>query len=245
MIDDALTDQEIRESGIIVGDAEVDEAVERVKSMNYYTDEQLRQALTASGMSLEEYRKELKKQIMRNKLVNMRVKSNIIITQSDVQSYYNDHPEIYSGKKKYRLCNIIMELPPYADEQVKAETKQKMEAIRDQLEAGQSFKDLARAHSEAFNAKEGGELGLFALDDLSEIIRDAVSQMQPGDFSAVIETDQGFQIFYVEEIVQTDGKPLLDVTDEIEQKLYEQEVNAKFQEWIQNLRENAHIQIIL
>lgn len=245
MIDDALTDQKIKEFGITVSEAEVDEAIERIKAMNYYTDEQLRHALTASGYSMEDYRGDLKKQILRNKLVTLRVKSNIVITHSDIQAYYDAHPEIYGGKKKYRLCNIIMRFPPYADEETKNQIYQKMVSVRKQLKSGRPFRDVARACSEAVNAKSGGELGLFALDDLSEVIRKEVCKMKPGDISSVIDTDTGYQIFYLEEIVQTKAKPLADVSDKIEQKLYEQEVNVKFQEWIKKLRENAEIRVNL
>ncbi|MDO9263533.1 MAG: SurA N-terminal domain-containing protein, partial [Desulfosalsimonadaceae bacterium] len=105
LIDDKLADQEIKTAGIFVDEQEIDQAIEQVKKANYYSDEDLRGALTASGISMSDYRNEIKKQMHRNQLVNQKIKSKIIITESDVTAYYNDHPEIYAPQKKYMIRN--------------------------------------------------------------------------------------------------------------------------------------------
>ena len=106
LIDEKLADQEIRNAGIFVDQREIDNAIEQVKAMNYYSDEDLRKALTASGVSMDEYRDEINHQILRNKLVNIKVKSKIIITETDIQTYYDNHPEKYASKKKFKLRMI-------------------------------------------------------------------------------------------------------------------------------------------
>ena len=68
--------------------------------------------------------------------------------------------------------------------------------------------------------------------------------MKPGEFSPIIETDQGYQIFFIDKIVETPGRALSEVEDEIQHVLYEEFVNEKFHSWIDELRKDAHIQII-
>lgn len=244
LIDDKLADQEIKTAGIFVDEQEIDNAIEQVKKANYYSDEELRSALTASGVSMSDYRNEIKKQMHRNQLVNQKIKSKIIITESDVTAYYKDHPEIYATQKKYLIRNIIMPLGLDMDATAKQAIRAKMENIHKQLSEGAAFEKMAREYSEAMNAADGGKLGLFALDELAENIKAAVSPLQPGAFSPIIETDQGFQIFYVEDIQESGGKELSEVADEIRQTLYEDAVNKKFQSWIETLRKDAHIKII-
>jgi len=101
LIDEKLADQEIRTSGIFADESDIDNAIEQVKAMNYYSDEDLRKALAASNVSMGEYRDEIKRQILRNKLVNIKIKSKIIITETDIKNYYEDHPDKYASKKKY------------------------------------------------------------------------------------------------------------------------------------------------
>ncbi len=244
LIDDKLADQEIKTAGIVVDEQEIDKAIEQVKKANYYSDEELRSALTASGISMSDYRKEIKKQMQRNQLVNQKIKSQIIITESDVTAYYNAHPETYASQKKYKIRNIMMSVDPGMDATAKQAVRAKMEKVDQELSAGAPFEKMARAHSEAVNAADGGKLGLFAPDELAENIRAAVVPLKPGAFSPIVETDQGFQIFYVEDIQESKGKELSSVADDIRQKLYEDAVNKKFQSWIKTLREDAHIKII-
>ncbi len=244
MINETLADQEIAQSGIQVGDEEVDATIEQVQAMNDYTEEDLRQALQVRGMSLEAYRQEIRKQILRSKLVNRKVKSNIVITDADIRRYYEANPEVYGGKMEYELRNIFMPYPQYGDAVDRKGVRDQMENILGQLKNGDAFAELARTHSQAPNAAEGGELGRFAIEDLSEELQPVIKSLQAGEFSDVLETDRGFQLFYVEKIVNTEPRPLEIVSDEIEKKLYDRGVDAKFNAWIESLRENSHINII-
>lgn len=244
LIDDKLADQEIKSSGIFVDDAEVDRAIEQVKKANFYSDEDLRRALTASGMSLTDYRNEIKKQMHRNQLVNQKVKSKIIITESDIAEYYESHPEAYATRDKYLIRNIIMPLTPDMSPARQQAVREKMEQAHQRLADGASFEETAKAYSEAMNASDGGKLGLFALDELAENIRAAVAPLAPGKFSSIVETDQGLQIFWVEDIQAAGGREFTEAADDIRQKLYEEAVNKKFESWIDALRKDAHIKII-
>lgn len=244
LINETLADQQIGEAGIRVGEEDVDAAIERVKAANRFTGEQLRHALQMQGMTMEEYRKEIRKQILRSRLVNRKVKSNIVITDGDIRRYYEAHPEKYGAVKKYRLRNILMRYPETGFGEARSRVRQKMASLVEQLEAGASFARLARDYSQAPNASDGGALGQFTLDDLAAELKPVIGGLEQGEFSGIIETKQGFQIFYVEDIVRTPPKPLESVADEIEKKLYEQQVNEKYNEWIQSLRQDSHIRII-
>jgi len=244
LIDEKLADQEISRSRITVGMKEIDDAIERIKAMNYYTDEDIRRALSKSGISMDDYRNGIREQLLRNKLVNFKIKSNIIITPSDLQHYYDQHIDKYGPKSKYMLRNIIMPYPDGLDDESKKLIYARMETVREQLSNGASFEDTAKAFSEASNTEDGGKLGLFTMDELDENIQVAMSTVKPGEFSSIIETDQGYQILYIETIVETEERLLSEVEDEIRHTLYEESVNKKFKSWIEDLRKDAHIRII-
>ncbi len=244
LIEDKLADQEIESAGIMVGEEEIDNAIEQIKAINRYTDEDLRQGLMATGMDMPRYREEIKKQILRTKLVNYRIKSNIVITKTEIKTYYDDHIAEYSPQKQYLLKNIFLPYPAVLEDGTQEAMQARMETILSELSQGVSFEEAAKKYSQAPNAQDGGALGLFRIDELSENIRTAVQELKQGEFSPVVETDQGYQIFYVERIDDVPGKSLDEASDEILKLLYDQAVNEKFSAWIEELRKNADIKII-
>ncbi len=241
LIDQKLTDQEIKRFKISVNEKELDAAVERVKEINYYTDEELRQELAGQGLNMEEYRKSVKEQILRAKLVNREIKSKVVITRQDVKSYYEAHSDKYCGEKKYRLQNIIMKTPPFADEVKRFSIQKRMEAVLAKLKAGQPFKEMAKSYSESSGSCD---LGLFAINELSPQLQEAIKGLGAGEFTSVLDTDYGYQIFYISEVVDSPGKSLEEVTVEIEEKLFREIVDKKFMSWLDDLHKKSHIKII-
>ncbi|MGD8891604.1 MAG: SurA N-terminal domain-containing protein [Desulfobacterales bacterium] len=244
LIDQKLKDQEIKRYKIEIGEQEIDQTIERIKEASFYTDEDLRGALAKDGLTMKDYRERIKEQMLRTKLVNLKVKSKIVITQEDITSYYENHPDKYGGTKKYHLYNITIKAPLFADEEEKLKIKARMDEILEELNTGKSFETMINSYSESSLDVEGGDLGLFRLDELSPQLRDAIKDMKADEFTPVLDTDLGFQIFFVKEIVKTSGKPLEEVSPEIEKILFNEIVEEKFQSWIKELRNQSVIKII-
>ncbi len=244
LIEKRLTGQEVKRLNIEVGETELDNTIENIKKANYFTDEDLRKGLAAQGLTIEEYRERIRSQIQRNRLVNAEVKSKIVITAEDVQAYYDSHREVYEGEKKYHLRNIIMMVQSYASESGKLAIYKKMKAVHAKLDAGESFESLAREHSEAPFASDGGDLGTFKLDELSPEIRDGVENLTDGQYTDVLDTSQGWQIFQVAEILSMPTRTLEDAKAEIEETLFNEIMDKRFGEWMKKLRERSHIKII-
>lgn len=244
LINQKLTDQQIERAKIGVGDKEIDKTIERIRSAGGRTEEEFREALAKQGITPKAYRERIKTQLLRAKLVNLEVKSKIVITDDDIRSYYDRHIDTYRGEARYRLRNIIMKVPPLADPSEKSQVHQRMEALLEQLEAGRDFGQLAQAYSESSLAAEGGDLGFFKLKDLSPQLQDAIGGTPAGRYTPILDTEQGLQIFYVQEISREAGKSVEDAAPEIQEKLYQEIVETKFQMWLENLRAASHIKVI-
>jgi peptidyl-prolyl cis-trans isomerase SurA len=244
LINEKIEDQEIKRAKVEISEEQINKTIEQIKETNYLTDEQLREALAKDGLTMEEYRKKIKDQILRTRLVNIKVKSKIVITKEDIKAYYDDHIKEYGGTQKYQLRNIIMKVPLFADTGGKLEIKAKMDDILEKLKGGASFETLAAKYSESPAASDGGRLGEFEFDSLSPQLQEAIGKIKPGEFTSVLDTDQGYQIFLLEEIKREKGKTLEEVTPEIERKLYNETINEKYQAWIGDLRKQAVIRII-
>lgn len=243
LVNQKLINQETERSKITVSKREIDNTIERIKEAGLYTDEMLRRMLAREGLTMEEYRSRIREQILKTKLVNLKVKSRIIITKEDIKLYYESHSDKFKGEKKYHLRNIVINFPPHADEAARLTVFEKMEKILAKLEEGQPFEDMATIYSESPLAAKGGDLGLFRLDELSPQLQEAARGMEAGEFTSVLDTSQGYQILFVQEIVKAPRKTLEEVASEIEEKLFNETVDKKFWSWLENLRKGSYIRL--
>jgi len=244
LIYDKLTDQQVQRHNIKIDDSEVDATILRIQKINKLSDDALRRKLELDGVSYDEYRKQIKDKMLRSRLVNREVKSKIVITDEDIKAYYDAHLEEYGGHTKYDLWHILIKVSSYANSVEKERARQQIDTIYERLQKGEAFEKLAAEFSEAPSAARNGHLGVFDLNVLSGQIKEALKGLEAKQFSKVVETNQGYQIFYIETVIQSGGRGIDDVRTEIQEKLFADLVDQKFEEWIKNLRQRSHIQIM-
>ena len=116
---------------------------------------------------MDQYRDKIREQVLRSRLVNYEVKSKIVITDEEIQSYYDSHPEIYGGKTRYHLRNILMMVPENPTDEEKETVKARMQILRTRIQQGESFAELAKAFSQSPTAGDGGDLGEFEMGTLA------------------------------------------------------------------------------
>jgi len=235
MIEEKLTDQEIKRTRIFISEKEIDSALERFKDANLYTDDDFVKMLAGRGETLESYRGRIKEQILRSKLVNREVKSKIVITREDIKKHYDLHPELYGGEVQYHLRNLMMKISLQGGDAENDYARKRMNDILEKLKAGEPFDKSDTI---------GRDLGLIGFHKLSPQLQTVLQEMNPGEFTPVLDTDSGYQIFFIQDVVKSAGRTLEEVSEEIERKLYEEIVNREFQTWLGMLRKRSHIKII-
>ena len=233
MVERTLADQEAEKYNITVSETEVDKAIERFKENRGMTLDDLEKGLEQDGMTYEEYRDKIRKELLRPKLISRAVNSKVVVTNAEVKTYYDEHKDKYAGIRKYELRNIL------------TQEKEKIERAVTFLEDGGDFQKAAEKFSEASNASEKGYLGVFKSESFSENLKDRITSCPPKEYTDIIETDRGFQIFYVENIEKSGGKSVKEARDEIVKTLYDKKASEKFDKWMQSLKENSHIKTML
>ena len=244
LINSKLADQEIERAQITVSEQDIDETIERIKESRSASDEQLREGLARQGMTMAEYRKEIREQILRTKLVNREVKSKIVVTKEDIKAYYDSHQEEYAGEKTYYLYNLFVSLSPQAEPSETEVALGQMQDAKARLDQGLSFEVLFNELKDSSSRIQGTNLGLYRLDELSEQLQGAVEKLNAGEYTEVLDTDFGPQILYVQKIQETPAKPLDEIESEIAEILYNELVDNKYQDWLNDLRKRSLIKII-
>jgi len=109
-------------------------------------------------------------------------------------------------------------------------------------------RDIKEEYSDLPSASDGGDIGVFAEEELAPYMWEAIKNLKPGEVSEVIATPAGFQFFKLlsskhgNVIIQA---PLDSVREEIRTQLYDEELEEKFNEWVKQLREQAYIEELL
>jgi peptidyl-prolyl cis-trans isomerase SurA len=244
IIDAKLTSQQMARYKIEVTDSELDKVIANFLKQHNATEEKFQADLQKTGMTVEEYRESVREQLLRNRIVNIAIKSKIVITQQDVERYYEENLDKYTGEKAYHLRNIVMPVSSFASEKEKQAVRAEIDAVYQTLQQGASFAEMARQHSKSPLARTGGDLGYFEIGVMAPEIQQAIQRLGKQEFTPVLDTDRGFQIFYVEDMRSSTGKSLEEAYAEIEELLNNEAINTQYRAWLENLRKNAHIRII-
>lgn len=250
LIDKKLMVQEAKKLNIQVSDQDVDGAVQRILTSNKTTMEQFRKELNSMGMSEKQYREELRDQILSSRIINYEVRTKVVIPEEKILDYYDTHFTEQGEGGGYHLQQIgsiwgstLADGSVPTQEQAKEKIQKAYSLARDDKD----FQNLARKYSDLPTAKEGGELGVFQLEELAAYIREAVAQLKPGELSPIVATGNGYVFFKV--ISTEKGKIVAkasyeSVKDQIREKLSQQAMETRFKDWMQSIRENAYIKIL-
>jgi peptidyl-prolyl cis-trans isomerase SurA len=244
LIDTKLTEQEVKRYNIIVTEEEVEAYIRQFKQRRSINDEQLRAQLTEQGMSLEDYRREVKLQLQRSKLVNREVRSKVVITDADVKAYYEKNKAKYGGGTRYHLWNLFVKLAAQSSSADRESAQGLLAEALAELRRGKPFPEMVRLTALSTSAVQGTDLGWFRVEELTPQLREVVRSLKPGQFSSIMESDFGYQVVYIQDIAESASKPLAQVESEIQDMLFRERVDERFGSWLSDLRKRSHIKIM-
>ena len=244
LINDKITKEKIKELEITVSQQDVDKAIEKVKQDSQITQEDLLAKLKERGMSLEAYRENVKNELERMQLINYEVKSKIILREEEVRKYYDEHKGEFTSQGKVRLSIIFLKQEDPASTVEADAVKKKGELIMQKIRDGENFGALAKKYSQGPGADEGGDLGLFKEPDLNAEMAEIVKNLPAGGVSPLIITPNGIRIMKVTEKDPGGEKSFEQAQDAIRSILYRKELDAKYAEWVKELRKKAYTKVI-
>ncbi len=150
------------------------------------------------GKTIEELKDEFRPLIREQELSQMmeaQITQNIRVTPSDVRRFFNSLPpdSIPTVESETELAQIVIK-PPVEKDEI-AETKRRLNELRERILQGESFSTLAILYSEdPGSARRGGELGLYGRGELYPEFEATAFGLRPGEISEIIETQAGYHI---------------------------------------------------
>jgi peptidyl-prolyl cis-trans isomerase SurA len=231
LVDEQLIRQLAGSSGIRVTDADVDSAVENLRLQNNMTEEEFQKALESQGLSQTQYRRDLKRQLIRLKVMNERVRSRVNVTEEEVRARYEQRARAQGSELRFQVSHVVVPVAEGASAIQVAAKRQEAETLR------------ASLTPENFNARApqlgGGDLGWLTQGDLPEELERALLPLSAGEISSPVRGSSGFHIFFLqdrqvgagfpsyEEMKQELSREMMDAAMMRQEKIFLEEMRRK------------------
>ena len=216
---------EAKKEGIKVSDKEVQRALKELMERNGFKDEkEFEKALKEEGLTLEEVKRKLRKQLLIAKLIAKDVKSKVEVSESEIDRVCRK----IEGKKVRDVYYIF------------TKSRSKAERAISLLQEGVPFEKVAKELSEdRITAKEGGHIGKVGKGMLIKPLDQAVWSIKPGSYE-LVRTDKGFFIVYVK--AQEEGRCN---REKIRQELYMKKFQETLNNFLNRLKREASVKVYM
>jgi peptidyl-prolyl cis-trans isomerase SurA len=184
-----------KDSGITASDEEVESAVQGVAQQNHMTVDQLREQLTREGMSFNEFRNNLRDEVVTQKMRQSFAQGRINVSEAEVDAALAAATASANGSQQFHLAHILVNAPDGATPEQLAIAQKKIEGVKALIDKGEmTFSAAAVRYSDSPNALEGGDLGWRGQNEIPQAFATAIQQMQPGQIIGPIRGPSGFQL---------------------------------------------------
>ena len=255
-IDELLVMQRGRELGYKMGDEQFESILTNIRKENKLEDQAtFESALKQEGLTLADLRKSLERQMIFSRVQQVEVYGKIAISEDEAKLYYDEHQNEFSTPSNVTIREILVEVPalpgqPGAKEKTQGlfsvalddDAKEKAEAVRKKVLAGEDFAQLAAAESASASKANGGLIGPISMDELAPALQDVLSKMQPGDVTEPMRTPRGYQILKLESKTPTQTMTFDQARDQIANKVFAQKRQGELNRYLRKLRSQAIIE---
>ncbi len=232
LITDELFVQEAEQYGLTVKDSEVENEIRKMAQQNGMTLEEAKDQMKADGVSYDTFADKIRKNIIRSRLLAFMVSRKVVVTKEDVQAYYDEHKADFASARKVAVKMLVFAANTDAA------------AILEQIRGGSlSFEDAVAQYSIGPAKDQGGLMGDLAWADLSDAWRTALSPLSEGQVSDLVRQGAQTMVLKLDRNIEGELVPLEQVADQIDHKLREPMLEARFEEYTKKLRDKAVVKI--
>jgi peptidyl-prolyl cis-trans isomerase SurA len=194
LITERALQQFAKETGIRVDDTTVERTILRIAEENKLSPDEFRKVLERENIPYANYREEIRRQVVVQRVREREVDSKIQVTEAEVDNYLATIAAQAGGEREYMLSHIYVTVPEQATaDQIEARRKRAEEALAE-IRNGKEFAQVAAAYSDAPDATSGGSLGWRTPARLPSVFVDVTEKMKTGDVSMVMRSPAGFHI---------------------------------------------------
>ena len=244
MVDEELVNRAALKAQVTVTRAEVDAAVKRVATGNGVEVEELLEQLTQSGATRADYRKELRRQLLDAKVIQLQLQGRIRISEDDLRREYEKLQKLERQSLPMRLAAIQLALPE--DKVQQAKVRKLAAELRARAVSGEDFSQLVKVHSDDPNTKDsGGLLPRLTASQMPEELGVIATKLELGEYSPPIESGNSIVILKLIERDDSALPALEDSGTQLQQRVQVGKMEQARRRWLDGLRKRTHVEVRL
>jgi parvulin-like peptidyl-prolyl isomerase len=241
LVADRLLQQQVDALHLDVTTEEIDRAVNELKTQNGLDDATLRQALAQQGMTLGAYRDNLRKQLLKGKIINIKVRSRVSTQERDLDASVSRRLKGRKQDFKVHARHAVFLVGADAAPEETERQRARAQRFRDRVAAGESFDALVRTESDP-PTQGGGDLGFFKRGEMTPVFEEAAFGTPPGRVADPVRTPVGWHVLLVVERKNVDERAEEEVRRELREQLMAEELERAFKRYVSELRNRAHVE---
>jgi len=244
LITDTLISMQAQQLGLRVTPEDVQTYMDQIMLANDLDQATLIAALAQQGLDEQGYRRQVRRELLKNQLVSRDIRQKVNITDEDVARFYKENPEQFSVPAAVELSHILFLVPPGANSDTMAAVSDKARRAHMRLVSGESFEKVAREMSEAPDGPDGGKIGRIKKGQMMPEIESVAFVLPAGDISHPVRSPVGLHILKVDSRENADLVPIAQIQEQIRERLYGEAIQERFDNWAdEDLREDHVIDI--
>ena len=240
-IERALLLQKGKEINALVSDEALDKKLRKVKS-SFKSDSIFEHELKNRKLTLDQYKKELKTDLLMQQVIDREIEPNIKVSEKDIQSFYEKNKEKFYEDKKAR-ASVILIKAKRGDTKSEKSAQQKIESILEKIKNGSTFNEMATKYSQDSLAPKGGDLGYFTKNQIFGAFSVRAFNMKVNEVSPVFKTGLGFHILKLTDLKEGKMMPLDRAKTKIEKILKKNKVGNATRNYVKTLKQKSKIKM--
>jgi peptidyl-prolyl cis-trans isomerase SurA len=257
MIDDELEGQAADKAKITVTSVELDKAIGDLAAQQGSTVQDLVRSAQRSGLSEQDYRDELRRQLLEGKMLQLRIGDRLRITEEDLKGMFDRTLREERKRREYHPRWIVLHLPPGSTADALSEREGLAREIAKRVRAGEDFGELARRYSDDSATRQlGGDLDVYAPQGAPQVqsgrrhalapaLDAAVQNLEPGQITEPIQVADALVIVQLVERQPSHYTTYEAAKQEMFLRLRAEKLEKAKRRWLEELKSHTHIDVRL
>ena len=199
MINTRLQLNYAKNSGMNVQEWMIDKAMEDMANKSGVSLSEFREKIISQGVDYNVYRSLLKEDLIIREVKRRIVSQKVKVSKKEIQEFIKHQGHIFKENNQYKISMILISISEEPSVEEKSSAKDKIKMIKRKFLNGEKFTSLAKNYSDSGNALSGGDLGWRKVTEVPQMFLDQLENMDIGEISNLIENNNGYYIFYLED----------------------------------------------
>ena len=199
MIQKRLQIQFARKAGLEIKEWMIDKSMENMAKRANLSLIDFREKIIESGVDYSVYRENLKEDLITREIQRRVISQRIKISEKEIDEFIEHQSHVFKENNEYKISLVLVSVKETPSINEKNSAKNKIKMVKEKFLSGENFSSLARMYSDSGNALDGGDLGWRKISEVPEIFLSSLENMDKGEISEIIETLNGFYVFFLED----------------------------------------------